>query len=245
MPEKMEALRDLSLMLRRTFEDDRICKHYFKMWNFWSIGDETKYESELKNYNKKLSMLLNQHVFTVNEIIGLFKIEPFSNIKNLSSEEVKNLYDTLTRFQQLGMFDNNVADILKPINRKMEEVNGWRISRTDYNEIIEYLKYILEGDELELEDLRDVDASLQEFMDNNKERYENCRETVEQINRIIDEARKAIYDTGGMKKKEIFESYFDQNADLWQGVTRSYNDLNQNRLKELESHVRKTVGKIL
>lgn len=245
MPEKMEALRNLSLMLRRTFEDDRICKHYFKMWSFWSIGDEAKYEGELKNYNKKLSMLLNQHVFSVNEIIGLFKIEPFSNIKNLSSEEVKNLYDTLTRFQQLGMFDNNVIDILKPINRKMEEVNGWRISRTDYNEIIEYLKYILEGDELELEDLRDVNASLQEFMDNNKERYENCRETVEQINRIIDEARRAIYDMGDRKKGEIFESYFDQNADLWQDVTRSYNDLNQNRLKELESHVRKTVEKIL
>lgn len=245
MPEKMETLQDLSLMLRRTFEDDNICRHYFKMWNFWSIRDEIKYENELKNYNRKLLLLLNHHVFTINEIIGLFRIELFSNIKNLSSEEVKNLYDTLIKFERLKIFDNDVMEVLKTINIKMGEISGWRISRTDYNEIIEDLKYILDGDDLELEDLENVDASLQKFIDNNKERYENCKKVVDNINEIVDEARKTIYDTSDRRKKEIFESYFDQNADLWQDVTTSYNDLNHNRLEEIESYVSETVEKIL
>ena len=168
MPERMETLRNLSLMLSRTFGDDRICRDYFKMWSFWSIGDATKYESELKNYNRGLSILLNQRVFTINEIANLFGIGPFSNIMNLSSEEIKNIYTTLNKLQQLDIFDGSVMDVLKPINIKMGDINSWRISKTEYTGTIEDLKYILEGDELELEDLRVVDASLQEFMDNNR-----------------------------------------------------------------------------
>ena len=245
MPERMETLRDLSLMLSRTFDDERICRDYFKMWGVWSIGDETKYESELKNYTRRLSTLLDRHVFTIREIVRLFGVEPFSNVENLSSEEIKNLYDLLNNFQRLGIFDNDVADVLKPINTKIEDINSWRISRTDYNEIIEDLKYILDGDELKPEDLKDVDASLQEFIDNNREHYENCVETVNHINEIVDDARKVIYDLNGRRKEEIFESYFDQNADLWQDVTTAYNDLDHSKLKDLESHVSETIRKIL
>ena len=245
MPERMETLRNLSLMLSRTFGDDRICRDYFKMWGFWSLGDATKYESELKNYNRGLSTLLNQRVFTINEIANLFGIEPFSNIMNLSSEEITNIYATLNKFQQLDIFDSSVMDVLKPINIKIGDINSWRISKTEYKDTIEDLKYILDGDELELEDLRVVDASLQEFMDNNRERYYHCIETVERINESVDEARKAIYDAHDGRKEEIFESYFDQNANLWQDVTTAYNDLDHSRLKDLESHVSETVNKIL
>jgi len=245
MPERMETLRDLSLMLSRTFDDERICRDYFKMWSVWSIRDEAKYENELKNYTRRLSMLLNQHVFTIQEIVGLLEVEPFSNVENLSSEEIKNLYNLLNNFQRLGIFDNDIAGVLKPINAKIEDINSWRISRTDYTEIIENLKYIFDEDELKPEDLKDVDASLQEFIDNNRERYENCVETVNHINEIIGEARKVIYDLHDRRKEEIFESYFDQNADLWQDVTTAYNDLDHSKLKDLESHVSETIRKIL
>jgi predicted house-cleaning noncanonical NTP pyrophosphatase (MazG superfamily) len=245
MPERMETLRDLSLMLSRIFDDERICRDYFKMWGFWSVRDETRYASELENYTRRLSMLLDRHVFTIREIVGLFGVEPFSNVENLSSEEIKNIYDLLNNFRRLGVFDHDVAAVLKLINAKMEDVNSWRISRADYNMIIEDLKYIFDGDELKPEALMDVDASLQEFIDNNRERYENCVETVNHINEIVGDARKVIYDVRNRRKEEIFESYFDQNADLWQDVTAAYNDLDHDRLGELESHVSETVKKIL
>jgi len=60
-----------------------------RWWGFWSIGDETKYESELKSYTRRLSILLDRHVFTIREVVRLFGVEPFSNVENLSSEEVK------------------------------------------------------------------------------------------------------------------------------------------------------------
>lgn len=245
MREKMETLRDLSYLLHLLFEDKNIHRHYFKMWCFWSNGDESKYDYEFKKYNKKLIILLDFYIFPIKEIMGLFNVAPFSNINNLSMEQIKNLHGNIAKFQRVGVFDEDVMDILKSINRKLEEIKSWRISRTDYKEIIENLKFILDEDELELEDLKDVNMSLKKFIDNNRERYENSREIVKHINEIIDEARKVIYGTNDRKKEEIFESYFDQNANLWQDVTTSYNDLNQNKLKKLESYVCETVEKIL
>ncbi|HZK61129.1 MAG TPA: hypothetical protein VFC41_03580 [Anaerovoracaceae bacterium] len=240
MPEKMKILRDMTLILHEKNSNEDIISSYFKLWCLWSKDDD-KYKYELKKYNTKLNYILEDQFFIIKEILQLFEIKPFTSIENVSVEELNTILVMIKKLKSIGAFDEIIMDSLRQICKKIDIINGWNISKSDYNELLDDLKYLFDGEILDLKELNDLDSSLQSFIENNKAPYETCNILLENINCIIDDVRKRVYNDDN--KMTGFDDHFGPKSNIRKKIKEAFEKLDQHKLEALESEIGQEIKK--